>query len=58
MVLDAAGILLQLKPKKVTGPDGKPKDDYFDEMKKELVKPDMIPSLKNFDKEHIPDQVI
>ena len=27
-------------------------------MKKELVKPDAIPNLKNFDKEHIPDAVI
>lgn len=58
MVMDAAGIMLQLKPKKTTGPDGKPHDDYFDEMKKELINPNMIPNLKNFDKEHIPDQVI
>lgn len=58
LVLNAAGTLLQLKSKKVTGADGKPTDDYFDSMKAELVKPDMIPSLKNFDKEHIPDSVI
>lgn len=56
--MNAAGTLLQLKSKKVTGADGKPTDDYFDSMKAELVKPDMIPSLKNFDKEHIPDPVI
>jgi dynein heavy chain len=56
-VIEATSILLKLKAKKVTI-EGKTKDDYSDEIKKQLVSPNMVKDLKTYDKENIPPQLI
>lgn len=56
-VIEATSILLKLKSKKVTV-DGKTRDDYSDEIKKQLVSPNMVKDLKTYDKENIPPAII
>lgn len=38
--------------------DGKTRDDYSDEIKKQLVSPNMVKDLKTYDKENIPPAII
>lgn len=57
-VIEAVSILLGLKGKKVQGPDGKIREDYMDEMKKQLSDPKMVQNLKDYDRENIPPAVI
>lgn len=45
MVIEATSILLGLKGKKVTV-DGKQKEDFSDEIKKQLNSPNMVSNLK------------
>ncbi|KAK9812825.1 hypothetical protein WJX72_004356 [[Myrmecia] bisecta] len=59
LVLEAVCILKNVKPIRGKDPtSGKMVDDYWEASKKMLMEADFLPSLRDFDKDHIPAAII
>lgn len=59
LVLEAVCIVKNVKPIRMKDPNsGKMVDDYWEASKKMLMEQDFLESLRTYDKDNIPDQVI